>query len=169
MYHNCDDESGDQGHKSCRSAPQHTCVQQQLPSSKLLQREGARAHERQREPRERSSRSKRTQVIKQIRVTMFPSGLLQGWTIIGSTSLPKSIFDLEFSLEFALNGMERYFIFVSKIDSNLECALNGIESYFFLQAKIDFDLEFALNGIKKCFFSNLCFFNIVVMDDEGDE
>jgi hypothetical protein len=32
-----------------------------------------------------------------------------------------------------------------------------------------FDLEFALNGIKKCFFSNLCFFNIVVMDDEGDE
>jgi hypothetical protein len=34
---------------------------------------------------------------------------------------------------------------------------------FFLQAKIDFDLEFALNGIKKCFF------NIIVMDDEGDE
>ncbi len=40
---------------------------------------------------------------------------------------------------------------------------------FFLQAKIDFDFEFALNGIKKCFFSNLCFFNIIVMDDEGDE
>ncbi len=34
---------------------------------------------------------------------------------------------------------------------------------FFLQAKIDFELEFALNGTKKCFF------NILVMDDEGDE
>jgi hypothetical protein len=80
MYHDCDDESGDQGHKSCRSAPQHTCVQQQLPSSKLLlaERGRARAHERQRETRERSSRSKGTQVIKQIRVTMFPSELLQG-------------------------------------------------------------------------------------------
>ncbi len=83
MYHDCDDESGDQGHKSCRSAPQHTCVQQQLPSSKLLQREGARAHERQIQPRG----VKETQVIKQIRVTMFPSELLQGWTFIGSTSL----------------------------------------------------------------------------------
>ncbi len=135
MYHDCDDESGDQGHKSCRSAPQHTSVQQQLPSSKLLQREGARAHERQSEPRERSSRRKGTQVIKQIRETMFPSELLKGWTIIGSTSLPKSIFDLEFSLEFAFNGMERWFFSVSKIDSNLECALNGIESYFFFKPK----------------------------------
>jgi hypothetical protein len=49
MYHDCDDESGDQGDKSCRSAPQHTCVQQQLPSSKLLQREGERARTRDRE------------------------------------------------------------------------------------------------------------------------
>jgi hypothetical protein len=46
--------------------------------SSCLQSEGARAHERQRETRERSSRSKGTQVIKQIRVTMFPSELLQG-------------------------------------------------------------------------------------------
>ncbi len=154
MYHDCDDESGDQGHKSCRSAPQHTCVQQQLPSSKLLQREGARAHERQSAPRERSSRSKGTQVIKQIRVPIVPSELLQGWTIIGSTSLPKSIL----IWNFLLNGMERCFFWGVKNRFQFGMCFEWNRELFFLQAKIiDFDLEFALNGIKRCFFKSVFF------------
>jgi hypothetical protein len=41
--------------------------------------------------------------------------------------------------------------------------------YYFIFIKINFDMEFAPNGIERCVFLDLCFSNIIVLNEEHDE